>query len=341
MEFAQLRPSRLLDSWAVSLADNLAGSATTIDIRATDSGFVDRTGTPIATPIDAPSGCAVVCELDPRHVVFVELPVPPGAEDHVDGIVSSKLPQISPWQITSIAYGYHLRRAGHPPGNRGGVVLIAIVNERDLPPAATVAKGGSVSYCARTPAGERIGFRRTGTKGEPGRTAKVVAIKALLVALLFIGVGSLFASPILSFWSERQIAAVNQRLAELRTSMENRSAGGAGADDPARLVNEMLNRRASRLAVVAALARLLPDNVYLEQLMIEDEILNFTAVTDDAAMVLGLMAQSPVFRNAAFAGPTVRQAGTGLVRLQISAEIASDEEAAAALEKLLLAAVND
>lgn len=314
---------------------------TSIDIRATDSGFVDRNGTPVATPVDAPSGAVVVCQLDPRHVVFVELPVPPGAEDHVDGIVSSKLPQISPWQVSTIAYGYQLRRTEHPAGNGGGIVLIAIVNEGDLPPAATVANGGSVSYCARTPAGERIEFRSAGSKGERVRTAKVVAIKALLLALLLIGVGSRLASPILSFWSERQIAAVDQQLAELRTSMETQSSGGAVANDPARLVNEMLNRRPSRLAVVAALARLLPDNVYLEQLTIEDEILNFSAVTDDAAMVLGLMAQSPVFRSAAFAGPTVRQTSTGLVRLQIGAEISGDEGAAAALEKLLLAAVND
>ncbi len=163
----------------------------------------------------------------------------------------------------------------------------------------------------------------------------------LLLALLVLGVGSSLASPILSAWSGREIATVNQRLAELRSSIETGSAGGALANDPARQVTDMLHRRASRLAVVAALARLLPDNVYLEDLTIEDEVLDLTAVTDDAAMVLGLMAQSPVFRNAAFAGPTVRQGGTGLVRLQIRAEIAADEEAAAALEKLLLAAVND
>lgn len=328
-------PLTLLDRWAQTLAEAFSGQASSVVITASGDGFVDKDGNAVALPLEVRSGRTVRCELDAERVVFVDLPIPPGAEDHVDGIVSSKLPQVSPWKVSDVIYGHALR----PRDEAGGLVTIAIIGKADVPSIPFRGKGVPVTYCVRTPAGDRIDFRQPAAGGRRERAGKVTAIKALLVLLLLLTVGPLIAGPVQSYFVNRDLSAINRAQGALRARLERQSSGEAAADDPSRQLSDALNRRPSRLAVVAALAHLLPDSVHLESLTIEGDVLGFTAIADDAAMVLRLLAESPVFRNAAFSGPTVREEDSNSVRLQISAEIASDADAAGALEQLLLAEV--
>lgn len=76
------------------------------------------------------------------------------------------------------------------------------------------------------------------------------------------------------------------------------------------------------VAVMDALSRLLPDGTWLTTLEVEDGAVAIQGNTRDAAALLALIDQSPVFLDPAFAGP-VSRSGSGGERFQIRVILAN------------------
>ena len=75
-----------------------------------------------------------------------------------------------------------------------------------------------------------------------------------------------------------------------------------------------------------ALTHLAPDDTWLTELQIAGTDIRLTGAAGSATALLGLIAQSPDFRNAAFRSPVVQDSRLGRERFDLGAQISPRDE---------------
>ena len=133
-------------------------------------------------------------------------------------------------------------------------------------------------------------------------------VAALAIAVLAFLV-SLVAERVLSARFADQLAQVSRETADRRADFISQKNGVVAS------AVEALNARkaasASSVMTLEALSRILPDDVYLTQMQIEDGKVRISGLARDAASLIGLMEQSGRFTHVTFYAPTVRNSSSG------------------------------
>ena len=83
-------------------------------------------------------------------------------------------------------------------------------------------------------------------------------------------------------------------------------------------------RNGSAVATLAAITKSLPDETYLTALNLRDGRLTMSGLSPSAAQLIGLLAQTPGFREPAFASPVVENEGKGLEAFTIIVNVAAE-----------------
>jgi general secretion pathway protein L len=83
-------------------------------------------------------------------------------------------------------------------------------------------------------------------------------------------------------------------------------------------------RNGSAVMTLAAITKSLPDETYLTALNLRDGRLTMSGLSRSAAQLIGLLAETPGFREPAFASPVVENEGKGLEAFTITVNIAAE-----------------
>ncbi len=153
------------------------------------------------------------------------------------------------------------------------------------------------------------------------RATAVAALGSLAIAGLWLGFEVADV--------DRRLAAREERLEILRQELANRietvreEEGGPSA---ARLLSRLGGERASPLRLLDALSRLLPDRVWLEDLVLRGRNLEIRGIAEDPAELVRLFESSPDFADPRFVAPAVRVAAEGTegparVRFALAVEV--------------------
>jgi len=85
------------------------------------------------------------------------------------------------------------------------------------------------------------------------------------------------------------------------------------------------NRRSMATEVIAELTRLVPDQAYLEQLLLQDGDVQLYGSAATASDLIGLLDQSPLFRAPQFRSPVTQDGRDGTERFHVSVELVEEE----------------
>ena len=169
----------------------------------------------------------------------------------------------------------------------------------------------------------------------PSRSRKAAAARAtsrrlVLTALTTIVLVLAVAAIALPFWRAEEILdrlttelTVARREAELSAKLQSQ------IDAHLRDQHFLVDRRQHMPTVTElldALTRLAPDDTWLTELQIAGTDIRLTGAAGSATALLGLIAQSPDFRNAAFRSPVVQDSRLGRERFDLGAQIAPRDE---------------
>jgi general secretion pathway protein L len=111
-----------------------------------------------------------------------------------------------------------------------------------------------------------------------------------------------------SLWlRQHQVAEVEAAIEDLRGEAMRVQQIRGQIEDASKAANFMLSRRAEALPTVRVLAevtRVLPDDTYLDRLVIGAGTVQMQGRSDNAQQLIELINQSPYFSDASFRGPT-------------------------------------
>lgn len=235
--------------------------------------------------------------------VVSRLTLPAEAPDILDAIVRNKVESIAPWPLAQSLYGL---RSAPVPGDPlhvtvdVGVVSRALFEEiaRELSRAGAkvtavslrLGEGGSIAISA--------GWKQESS--DALRRAKVVALGAAGFAALVAGLG-LF----LVWHSAARLAADSEEVSALMAKVQPGSTGPAATSLEA--ANELHERRRERppaAAVLDELSALLPSNVWLTSMSLDDLRVEIKGQGSDIPPLIEVLEQSGAFRDVNFTSAT-------------------------------------
>ena len=341
-----------LEKWAGHLARSLSHESRKTNAKWLDGDLVYENGAPLVVA-DGKLGTETMEISLPAELVAVhEMELPRGAHDHVAGIVRNKLPQISPWPVEKLFYGFSVpnkEQQDAPQGIETLTVSVAMIdaetalgNHRGL--LANTEQGASriilkVHEEAESRTGSAIFLRRFGTDQFDPFEKSANIYKNLLAAGLFL-IGAGYATQTgMEYWRDSSLLDLDLRQSEIRLALQTSAQVAAEVNDPLSKTNAEKYRIPGPLIVLNHLAAILPDTAHLVDLQIIENVLSFSVVSDDSAMILRSLADTSVFEEVAFTAPSVRDAQTGRETSQLTARISVSRQAGEELMQMLLQAV--
>jgi general secretion pathway protein L len=159
--------------------------------------------------------------------------------------------------------------------------------------------------------------QESGDSGGERRVVRALILLAVILAIVAVAI------PL-----QRQrstLAALNDQMAQTRAAAEQSHALREQLDRLTRTGYFLLaekNRRAMATEVVAELTRLVPDQAYLAQMILQDGEVQLHGSATTASDLISLLDQSPLFRAPQFRSPVTRDGGDGTERFHLSVELA-------------------
>lgn len=163
-----------------------------------------------------------------------------------------------------------------------------------------------------------LGSRKRGQWLDPQRSLMPLATAAAVLA--FVSLITPFA---IQQW---QLAEVESRISELDPLAKEAASFRQDAGQTAATVDFLTKERSktgSALTALAAATKSLPDDSYLSALSMRAGRLTLNGRSPSAAQLIGVLAQSPEFREPSFEAPVTRDADNDLEAFTISVALAS------------------
>ncbi len=163
-----------------------------------------------------------------------------------------------------------------------------------------------------------LGSRKRGQWLNAQRSLMPLATAASALAVLAV------AAPfVIQQW---RLAAVDSRISELDSSAQEAATFRKDAGQIAAAIDFLAKERSkngSALTALAAATNTLPDDSYLSALSLRAGRLTLNGRSPSAAQLIGVLAQSPEFREPAFEAPVTRDPDNDLEAFTISVALAS------------------
>jgi general secretion pathway protein L len=154
-----------------------------------------------------------------------------------------------------------------------------------------------------------------GHKRSHWRDARLHALATTAGILALVAIATPFGL------QQRELARIESRIAALEASSKEAADLRRQAGQVAAAVNFLSNERrqnGSALAALAAATRSLPDDSYLRSLSLRSGRITMNGVSPAAAQLIGMLAESPEFREPAFEAPVTRDPRSELETFTIS-----------------------
>lgn len=246
-----------------------------------------------------------ILRLPERSGLLVHELLPPALAGHVDEVIVQRLPELLPWPPERV-------RTVHWVTGRdaaGVHVAVAALPEERLARALERARElgfepDLVDFVVDDP----LAPPRFDLLGRRARRPAVHRVALAVALLLVLAAGSWL------LWEEQRRARLDAAAAALRDRVADLAELRARADAlEARIeaVRAHVAAHPGRLALVDRLARLLPDGVWLERLVVEGNRVRLHGYAPDSAALVRLFEETPGFTGTRFLAPSlwVRPAG--------------------------------
>ena len=268
------------------------------------------------------AGANVELCLAATRFVFSEIELPRRAGDFLEGVVRAQIDSLTPWKPQDALFGWSAPRS---LGAERISVTVATTPRLAASPLAAALEAARVDRfrISAPPPGEAPGAPRIAVLSRrPGELARRGLWRGALAGVLALAV----AAAVLSALAMALIGGdVDERTATLENQIAARRAAlqaghGSAADQALALLTARRRATPASVLVIEALSRTLPDNVYLTQLHIEGDKVQFGGLAADAPALIGLIEQSRSFRHAVFDAPTTRTPNETGERFHIEAQ---------------------
>jgi general secretion pathway protein L len=261
--------------------------------------------------------------LDRAGVLVKELKLPLAAESNLAQVLSFEMDRQTPFRAANVYFDWKIVERDAPPGQlrlqlyvvpRSEVdEAVAALRNRNLAPAGVdIRESGQTLGLNLLPADQRV---RTVNP----RTRFNLALGAVCVALLVVVMAqSLYLRAHQISELEGAIEAVQdeaREVAQIRKQIEDAS-GAAGF---------LASRRGETplaIEVLADVTRILPDDTYLDRLVIGPDSVQMQGKSQNAQQLIERVNESPLLDAAAFRGSTRLDARTGLEIFEVNASLA-------------------
>lgn len=267
----------------------------------------------------------VVLRIAAGKALRVAAPLPLAAERNLAQVVSFEFERLLPFRRNE-AYYTHRIVARDKTARSLQIELTALPRAEIDVSAQAAARAGLHVTAVEIPAAESgdapslIALEKGAEAGPASRGRLVLASLAALVLIL----GA--AAIALPFWhAEDHLVQLNAELATARHEAELSVKLQTQIDARLRDQHFLIDRRQHMPTVTElldALTRLAPDDTWLTELQITGSDIRLTGASNSATALLGLIAQSASFRNAAFRSPVVQDSRLGRERFDLGAQIA-------------------
>lgn len=257
-----------------------------------------------------------------EHILRKSLALPGAARRDIADILGFEIDRETPFQRDEVHWTYVVR-ARDVQTNMLDVELIL------LPRAHVDPLVDALRELTLEPAGIEVeagnGAATLIPLGAPKRAQwldarrPLVSVATAAAALALVALVTPFA---IQQW---ELAAVESRIRALETSAREAAELRRQAGQLASTVDFLMKERSKNGTALAALAgatRTLPDDSYLSALSLRSGRVTLNGLSPSAAQLVGLLAQSPEFRDPSFEAPVTRAPETELETFTISVALA-------------------
>jgi general secretion pathway protein L len=273
-----------------------------------------------------PGGSSVpVClRLADAHPLGVTLPLPLAAEENLRDAILFELDRAIPLRSSEVCFGYAVNERDRAA--RRLVVGVVVVRKSavDAALAQLAAIGVVPDRVVVAGSGEAPDCDLHLDRAAPRTTARRRRLR-LALGLVAVALG-VYATILPIRRAERREAVLDQRVAAATRAVDaaQRLRRRIAASDAASRFLLDRKRTTPPLSVVlAALARILPDDTWVEELRIREHDVRLTGFSHASSSLIGLLEASPLFHDTRFAAPTTRDSQTGVENFSISTRIRS------------------
>lgn len=250
--------------------------------------------------------CAV--EFAAGLAVTTAMVLPAENQEILNAIIRNKVESIAPWPLAQSLYGYRIAPIAGDPAHVS--VSVAVVSRALLEEiAARLAAGGSIVKTARVRLSDEetlaIGFGAEEGLREAERRARRIGLGFVSLAALVAGFG-LF----LVWQSTAELSADAAEIQRLIASLQQTDAveGGTPLLAAANTLHERRRERLPAIAVLNELSGLLPQNVWLDSVTLDDTKLEIKGEGAGIPPLIEILERSAAFRDVNFSAATQRNA---------------------------------
>ena len=252
-----------------------------------------------------PAGLGKDCALEISRglIVSSRMVLPAESDEIIRAIVRNKVEGIAPWPLEQSLHGHRVSAVEGDAAHVSvdvGVVSRALLEDivARLSAAGMVVKATSL----RLPSGESlpVDFASHAEDRDAWRSASrlVAGIAAAAAVLSAIGLG-------LVWHASGQLAAAREETAALTASLRpGETAGAASLLEAATTLRDRRRQRHPAVVVIDELSAILPQTVWLDSLSLDDARLELKGQGSGIPAVIGILEQSPFFRDVNFASAT-------------------------------------
>jgi general secretion pathway protein L len=275
----------------------------------------------------------VVLRVPAERALRVAASLPLAAERNLDQVIGFEFERLLPFRRAETYYTHRILRRDKT--TRSLQIELTALPRAEIDDAVQeAARAGLHVASVEIPAAavgdtpSLIAFEKRGQEGARSRGRLVLTTLAAIVLVLAT------AAVMLPFWQAEQ---TRDQLTARLTAARHEAALSAKLqnqiDAQLRDRHFLVDRRQHMPTVTQlldVLTRLTPDDTWLTELQLAGSSIRLTGEAGSATGLLGLIAQAPDFRNAAFRSPVVQDAKLGRERFDLSAQIAPQDGKGAA-----------
>ena len=269
----------------------------------------------------------LLVRLPPAQVLHKQLAFPTAARRNLEEIIGFAIERETPFACDELYWSYVARRADS--ARRQIEVDLFLVARNSIDTLVAAARGAGLD-----PFGIEVDMGVNGTTliplGVPKRDPLVRVQQSIVLLAATACILTAVAVAIPFMGQQWALASADAMILSLAEPAREASALRRTGDQLGKIVASLKteqDRNGSAIATLAAVTKALPDETYLTALSLGGGRLTVSGFSPSAAHLIGLLAQTPTFREPAFNAPVLESEGTGLeaftITVNVTAEVGS------------------
>lgn len=267
----------------------------------------------------------VELRLPASRITVAELKVPAAASQFTGQLVESRLDRLTPWPPALVAYGYSLSSAASRDGQCEVLVHATSLQivEQSVDRLSSLGLTASTVASASEPLGPYPAINLLQRGGDARRRTSRRRIGASILCAWALSIVALLFSAYRVHESASRLAEIEADLAASRARLVEATASSPERQRDAALI-ESKGTTQAKFMIVATLAKIIPDDTYLDELDLQSDGARIAGTSTDAPRLIKVLEDEGTFSDVKFAAPVTRQAD-GRDRFDITATLASKQ----------------